>query len=284
MNARSERMQRRFRVPIIGAALLVIPVMVLQSVTIHGRHLPAPWYALASIGDWFIWLTFLAEILAMLSVVSSRRAWLRAHVLDLAIVILTPPLSPVVLESVRVLRLLRLVRLVRFAGLIRSVFTIDGVRYAAFLAFLVFLGGGQAFASLENKSLGTGLYWSISTMTTVGYGDVIPKTDGGRVVAAVVMLVGIGFLAIVTGAIAQKFMTTEATVTKGDELLSEAEHITHTKLDVLASQLERLDSRLQQLEEQPSFDAGQSARYASPPDKRASPPGRASQRKVANRR
>ena len=50
-----------------------------------------------------------------------------------------------------------MVRLARFAPLMRSVFTIEGVRYAAFMAFVVFLAGAQAFASVENTSLGIGV-------------------------------------------------------------------------------------------------------------------------------
>ena len=124
----------------------------------------------------------------------------------------------------------------------RSVFTIEGVRYAAFMAFVVFLAGAQAFASVENTSLGIGMYWAASTMTTVGYGDVTPKTTAGRIIAVVVMMVGIGFVAVVTGAVAQRFVATEETVTTGDESISQAQVITHAKLDVLAERLDRLEA------------------------------------------
>jgi voltage-gated potassium channel len=244
MNARSERMEQRFRVPIIIAALLVIPVLILESVTIRGSHLKEPWDTLTEIGDWAIWLTFLAEVVAMLWVVPDRWAWVRGHGLDVAIVVLTPPVSPTVLQTLRVLRLLRVVRLARFAPLMRSVFTIEGVRYAAFLAVVVLLGGAEAFATVENTSLGIGMYWAISTMTTVGYGDVTPHTTPGRIIAAVVMLVGIGFVAVVTGAIAQRFIATEGTVTKGAELVSGEEAVTHAKLDDLAARLDRLEALL----------------------------------------
>jgi voltage-gated potassium channel len=244
MNARSERMESRFRVPIILAALLVIPVLILEAVTVNGAHLKEPWTTLSTIGDWAIWLTFFAEVAAMLAVVEDRFEWLRGHVLDVAIVVLTPSVGPSVLQTVRVLRLLRLVRLARFAPLMRSVFTIEGVRYAAVLAFVVFLAGAEAFATVENRSLGIGMYWAISTMTTVGYGDVVPHTTAGRIIASVVMLVGIGFVAVVTGAIAQRFIATEGTVIKEDELVSAGESVTHAKLDELASRLDRLEALL----------------------------------------
>jgi voltage-gated potassium channel len=244
MDARGKRMEQRFRLPIIVAALLVIPVLILEAVTVNGAHLKEPWTTASTIGDWAIWLTFLAEVVAMLSVVEDRGEWIRSHVLDVAIVVLTPPVGPGVLQTVRLLRLLRLIRLARFAPLMRSVFTIEGVRYAAFLAFVVFLAGSQAFATVEDKSLGTGMYWAISTMTTVGYGDVVPHTTAGRIIASVVMLVGIGFVAVVTGAVAQRFIATEGTLIGQDELVSEPESITQAKLDDLASRLERLEALL----------------------------------------
>jgi voltage-gated potassium channel len=67
------------------------------------------------------------------------------------------------------------------------------------------LAGGVAFASVENTSVGNGIYWAITTMTTVGYGDITPKTPEGKVITITVMLVGIGFATLVIGAIAERF-------------------------------------------------------------------------------
>ena len=68
------------------------------------------------------------------------------------------------------------------------------------------LGGGAAFAAVENTSTGDGVYWAVTTMTTVGYGDIKPETAGGKVIAVAVMLVGIGFLTLIIGAISQRFL------------------------------------------------------------------------------
>jgi hypothetical protein len=67
MDERSERMARRFELPILAAALLVIPVIVLEQADVG-----EPFDSIASVFNWLIWLAFLAEAVAMLSVVPGR--------------------------------------------------------------------------------------------------------------------------------------------------------------------------------------------------------------------
>jgi len=55
-------------------------------------------------------------------------------------------------------------------------------------------------------TIGDGLWWAIETVTTVGYGDLVPTSTVGRLVAALVMVVGIGFLTVVTAAITSAFI------------------------------------------------------------------------------
>ncbi len=55
-------------------------------------------------------------------------------------------------------------------------------------------------------SLGSGLWWAVQTVTTVGYGDHVPTTAAGQLIAAVVMLLGIGFVTVITAAITSSFV------------------------------------------------------------------------------
>jgi len=181
--------------------VLVIPVIVIEQSS-PGE----PWKTLAAITNWAIWTIFALEYVTMLSVVRSRKRWLRDHLLETAIVFLTPPFLPPSLQSLRAFRLLRLVRLLRLAKVARRLFSPEGIRDASILAAVAVLGGGAAFAAAENRSTWDGVYWSITTMTTVGYGDLSPHTDVGRVVAICVMVLGIGFLSVVVGAVAQRFI------------------------------------------------------------------------------
>jgi voltage-gated potassium channel len=100
--------------------------------------------------------------------------------------------------------------LLRVARIARRLFTLQGLRYAALLAVLTALGGGAAFSSVETgASAWDGVSWVVATMTTVGYGDVVPHTTSGRLIGIAVMVVGIGFLSLLIGAVAQRFVETE---------------------------------------------------------------------------
>jgi len=56
------------------------------------------------------------------------------------------------------------------------------------------------------ENFGDALWWSLVTTTTVGYGDISPESTGGRILAGILMLVGIGFLGMVTGSMATFFV------------------------------------------------------------------------------
>jgi len=87
-------------------------------------------------------------------------------------------------------------------------------RAAAIIAsytFAITVAGGVV-AWLTNRddfqSLGAGLWWSLQTVTTVGYGDVVPTSTGGRVIGSIVILSGIGFVTIITAAVTAALIET----------------------------------------------------------------------------
>jgi len=71
------------------------------------------------------------------------------------------------------------------------------------------VGAGLLMTLVDHEnfpSLGKGLWWSVQTVTTVGYGDHVPQNAGGQIVAAIVMLVGIGFITVITASITGAFV------------------------------------------------------------------------------
>ena len=89
-------------------------------------------------------------------------------------------------------------------------------------------------------SIGSGLWWAVQTVTTVGYGDHTPVTVSGRLVAALVMLVGIGFLTVITAAITSTFVSR----TEGEQAPSDVEVATAHQLREINARLARIEAAL----------------------------------------
>jgi voltage-gated potassium channel len=116
------------------------------------------------------------------------------------------------LVDVRVLRLLRIFRIFKLVAYVGEYRTLGQALAASRRKILVFLSivlmvvlvrGTLSYVveGPENgyTSIPVSIHWAIVTMTTVGYGDIAPKTDFGRVIASVMLLLGWGLLAVPTG-------------------------------------------------------------------------------------
>ena len=247
MDARSTRVAEILNTPMLIAAALTLPM-----VAISESH-PGGWLeAVARTLNWVTWTAFAIELVVMLAVVPNRRLWLRHHPLDPFIVVFTPPILPAGLQSLRVLRLLRLVRLLRLAQLSREVFSLQGLHCAMFLALLTVVGGGALFVAFEKQSQHLndwdGIYWAVTTMTTLG-SDIYPTTTGGEIVSVAILVIGIGFVALLTGAFAQRFLSPEIAEVE-EELEAEqvsAEQVAMRELLGVREQLEALELAMQRL-------------------------------------
>lgn len=244
MDERSQRWARRFDWIVLVAAALVIPVVIIEQAETSGSV-----KTLAGIANWAIWLVFLAEVVFMLAIVPNRRRWLLDNPLDVAIVVLTPPFLPAGLQAPRVFRLLRLLRLLRVLQAARRLFSPKGLQWALLLGLLTIFLGGAAFAAVEkgpNENVSNtwdGIWWAVCTMTTVGYGDIGPMTDSGRVLAIVVMLIGIGVVTLLIGATAERFVVHDIAEVE-EEVTGELED-TET---MMRRELREISRRLQELE------------------------------------
>jgi voltage-gated potassium channel len=157
--------------------------------------------------DVLLTAVFATEFVTRLAASYDRTKYLRGHWIDALALIPS-------VRGVRVLRLLRLLRLVRaFAGVARALNTVGRMAnhrglvwlLAAWAAVMVLCS--LALYAAENgineavASPLDAMWWGITTMTTVGYGDVVPKTPEGRLAATVLMVLGIGLFSAVTATV-----------------------------------------------------------------------------------
>ena len=98
---RAARWEARLRPPVLVAAFAVLPLLALSLSHPHGA-----WHTVEIAGHWTVWLTFMIEVVAMLSIVRDRRAWIAGHRFELLVVAVSSPLVPLALAAAPALRLL----------------------------------------------------------------------------------------------------------------------------------------------------------------------------------
>ena len=120
-------------------------------------------------------------------------------------------------------------------------------RLAAFVIVIAWAVGVVVFGVVERlvdpntfDNVWLGMWWAIQTVTTVGYGDVVPGSTAGKVIASFLMLGGLSLFAVVTGAITSAFVTQAQRQMSGDPVMQ--------KLDEVTAQLEAVKADLARLE------------------------------------
>lgn len=205
---------RRFDLLLI--ALIVLSVLVVMADSVQRLH--EQFSLTFSALEWLFTLVFTLEYIARLACHPQplRYATSFFGIVDLVsllptyLALLIPEIHALI--DVRVLRLLRVFRVLKLAAYVAEYQTLLGALAASRRKILVFLSAvlmvvvvlGTVMYVVEGPANGfvnipTSVYWAITTMTTVGFGDITPKTDLGRLISSVMMLLGWGTLAVPTG-------------------------------------------------------------------------------------
>lgn len=213
---RLERFSSRIDPVMMVLAVLWLPVLVVPLVTrLHGVTSLA-----FGIADYFVWAAFAVEYAIKLWLAVDKRAFLRHHLLDLALVAI-PVLRP--LRLARLLRIVRLGRVVLVLGeglrRARALFTHHDLHFVLLTVAAIILSGAGLEVVFERHAVGPtaihnfgdALWWAVVTVTTVGYGDKIPITGAGRWVATALMFTGIGLVGVLTATVASYFVQEQHT-------------------------------------------------------------------------
>jgi voltage-gated potassium channel len=235
---RLERMERvvRFPMAVIGIAWAVVGIVALTS---H-RHGLVPKSLVVAL--FVIWVVVVAECLVRYIVVPNRGSYFAGRRIEPAMVVV--PLFQVWrLAGVERVDVLWAEGLERFIAILRHRSLFRVLLAAAGLLFL----GAWLVVLFESKAAGSNihtykdaLWWAVVTVTTVGYGDRFPVSDGGRIVAVVLMMVGIGLIGVLTATVAS-FFVQEHTDANKEQL--QAAH------EDLGGQLSDIDARLARMEQ-----------------------------------
>jgi voltage-gated potassium channel len=200
---RVERWEKRAEIPLL---LLAVAFLVAYAWPILDPRLDQDLHSFFKAVSWTVWGAFAVDLLIRLALAEQRGRYALSRWYDIALVAL-PLLRPL-----RLLRLLALVRVLdrsvgdNFAG--RAVVYVAGAAIAsAGLGALAVLDAERGAQDANITSFGDALWWAATTVTTVGYGDRFPVTTEGRLIAVVLMFVGIGLVGTVTASVAAWFVS-----------------------------------------------------------------------------
>lgn len=211
---------------------------------------------LMSYWDKIIWIVFTLDYLGRLIASENKKFFFKNNLIDLIAII---PFGAL-LQSFRVFDALKFLKFARVLEIARSfVFLIkfwkhfqlfikiNNFKYILELTIVTIILGALGLHFTENKTFADSIWLSFVTATTVGYGDISPTTTLGRIIAAVLMLTGIGFIGMLTGTISTYFLKRKVSNSFKSEILENIkekldhfEHLTEEDVSDICSTLKAL--------------------------------------------
>ena len=228
----------KYPMALLGIAWLVIAI-VIGTTNVTGT---APTVLVAAL--FAAWVILLAEYLIRLVVSPDRRGYLRRRWVE-PVTVVVPPLQGWHVIGIEKMSLLmhegglRVSAVLKHHSLFRVLIAAAGTLFIG--AWLVLLFEKNAPGS-NIHSYANALWWAIVTVTTVGYGDRFPTTEGGRAVAVVLMLVGIGLIGVLTATVASVFVKEHTDANREEYQRGHAD--LGQRLSVISERLADIERRL----------------------------------------
>ncbi|MAY95397.1 MAG: ion transporter [Nocardioides sp.] len=160
--------------------------------------MPGRWKAFCATVVGLLWLVFIVDFVVRLVAADHRFRWAWRHAFDAAVLLL-PALRP--LQLVLLVKVLNRSASQGLRGRV-GLYVGFGSGIVAYVAALAALQAERYAEGASITSFGDAMWWALTTMTTVGYGDTYPVTTSGRVVGALLMIAGVALLGVVTATLA----------------------------------------------------------------------------------
>ena len=228
----------KYPMALLGMAWLVIGIVVVTA-DVNGSA------SIVLVGTLFaLWAILLAEYLVRLVITPDHRGYLRRRWVEPATVAV-PPLQGWRLVGIEKMTLLvregelRVEAILRHHSLFRVLIAATATLFLG--AWLVLLFEENAKGS-NIHTYPDALWWAIVTVTTVGYGDRYPATEGGRAVAVILMLLGIGLIGVLTATVASLFVKEHTDASKEEFKKGHAD--LGQQLSVISDRLADVERRL----------------------------------------
>ncbi|RLA46837.1 MAG: ion transporter [Gammaproteobacteria bacterium] len=224
-----------FEVPMLVAALWIL--LLWWENTRTGKPIE-------HIYDLVLWGLFVIEAAVLSIAVRNTAHYLKSNWLNLSIILIGLPLLfgfPVYFGALRLLRLVILFALLTHVGNhVRKMLARNELGATLVATVIIVILSGIMMAALDPsiESPGDGIWWAWVTITTVGYGDIVPKTPAGRALASIIILLGIGLFAMLTATFAAFF------IRQDEEKIVSAEEASHQRLTRIERRLEKLETKI----------------------------------------
>ncbi len=159
-----------------------------------------------------LYLIFAADLAVRIAKAEDKRKFFSRNYMDVIALIpihgIFPPPADERLDAV--LSIIGLIRVVAFLSRplrkLKAFYNTNGFKYVVFAALMTVITGGVLIHYAEGMDIADGIWWAFVTATTVGYGDLSPSTVYGRIIASVLMLVGIGLIGSLTSTLTSFFL------------------------------------------------------------------------------
>ena len=231
-----------FEVPMLLLAIWIIAEWYL---TVEGIY-QEEWVVTTSR---IIWLFFVIETILLCALVRDRRRYLLTNWMNLLIIAMGIPLlwhgQPYAgaLRSLRVLLLLGL--LIEMSSTTRAMLRRNHIGLTLFIAAIIILMAGTLMAGID-PAITTpwdGIWWAWVTVTTVGYGDIVPESPQGKVFGGILRLLGLGLFSLLTASFSAFLISREE-----EELIGREKEVAEEEERAIAK-LESIETRLESLEQ-----------------------------------
>lgn len=197
--------------------------------------------SVSPIFEWMIWCLFLAETFFITRVVNNKTRYLKQNWLNLFIIIFGFPgfWSQTPIPSIlRILRLFFVIALLgRFITIADDVFKKNHLGVTLLFGLLFVFISGAALYGIDPaiKSLDDGFWWALVTVTTVGYGDITPTSGYGRILASLLIILGVVLFSLLTANISA-FLIGKNKQKESNTLIN--------KIDQLQDKIDRIERKL----------------------------------------